>query len=265
MFPDFKHRINAGREAVLAQCDFFAKFFADVESDWKEDDSRVTFADFAISEKIFAELRRYFPKDDYCSEESDPADEPRDLTARYAWVLDPIDGTNNYALGMSTCGISLALLRDGMPAYGFFYDFSRNSLMEGGPGQGLFDAKKPVTIKKGELEPQSIIGLHFPVSEERLKWLTPLLTNYRARSLGSGALVLAYVASGRLDGCFDHKVKVWDVAASYALLLGGGGEAHFISESPFPLRRFCAQMPTLCYYAGTPAFCRMMHDRVKVL
>ena len=119
-----RHRINAGRVAVRNQVAFFGRQFGDVSSEWKEDDTRVTFADFAISEKIFAELRQNFPQDDYCSEEASPLDETLALEARFAWVVDPIDGTNNYALGCSFCAISLALLLDGVPVYGFIYDHS---------------------------------------------------------------------------------------------------------------------------------------------
>ena len=98
-----RHRINAAREAVRDQIAFFGRQFGQVVSEWKEDDTRVTFADFAISEKLFAELRRDFPQDDYCSEEASPLDEVSELSARYAWVIDPIDGTNNYALGFPVC------------------------------------------------------------------------------------------------------------------------------------------------------------------
>ena len=108
-----RHRINAGREAVKAQTAFFGRQFGQVASEWKEDDTRVTFADFAISENVFAALRRDFVEDDYCSEEASPQDEVIDLGEGFAWIIDPIDGTNNYALGFSVCAISLALLHDG--------------------------------------------------------------------------------------------------------------------------------------------------------
>jgi myo-inositol-1(or 4)-monophosphatase len=97
------------------------------------DETRVTFADFAISENILTELRRSFPDDDFLSEEGNPADEVLPLRARFAWLLDPIDGTNNYALGMPACAISLALLRDGEPLYGFVYDLGREGWSRAGP------------------------------------------------------------------------------------------------------------------------------------
>ena len=121
----FRHRINAARVAISDQVDFFISQFGDVASEWKADDSRVTFADFAISEKTIAALRASFPEDDYCSEESGNPGEVQELKARYAWVIDPIDGTDNYALAMPMCAISLALLRDGEPVYGFLYDLNK--------------------------------------------------------------------------------------------------------------------------------------------
>ncbi len=258
MDKQLKHRINAGQVAVMNQVDFFHRQFGDVKSDWKEDDTRVTFADFAISEKIFAELRKSFPKDDYCSEESNPMDEVQELQARYAWMLDPIDGTNNYALGIPICAISLALLKNGMPVYGFLYDMSRKILIKGGPGFGLYDGRSLAKVKTSPMNSQSLVGLHFPLRPDVCDQLRPLLTGHRLRSLGSGALNLAYAAVGRLDGALDYKVKVWDMAAAYALLAAGGGGIHFLEESVFPLRKFHPQLPSAPLFAGSLPFCQYM-------
>ncbi len=258
--PDVRHRINAGRTALLAQVDFFQKQFGRVASEWKEDDTRVTFADFAISEKMFAELRGQFPRDDFCSEEANPADEPQELRGTFAWVLDPIDGTNNYALGIPFCAISLALLLEGAPVYGFLYDLSRHTLIQGGPGRGLFDGTQKVTPPTGPLTDQSIIATHFPMPLDRLERLGPLLSAYRVRSLGSCALNLGYTALGKTAGCVDFKTKVWDVAAAAALIQASGQGLVFRGGSPFPLRQFHARMPSMEFYAGGPDFCRRMRD-----
>jgi len=249
-----RHRINAGREAVRDQVAFFGRQFGDVSSEWKEDDTRVTFADFAISEKLFAELRRDFPKDDYCSEESNPLDETQHLEARFAWVVDPIDGTNNYALGCSFCAISLALLLDGVPVYGFIYDHSTEDLLEGGVGYGLLRNQKKVDRDAAIADAQTMIGLHFPMSCEQLEKLSPLLAKYRVRCIGSGALTAAYVATGYLSGVIDYRVKVWDIAAAYALCQAVGAVWHFTGESLFPMKSFHPQMGFSPYYAGSELF-----------
>lgn len=249
-----RHRINAGRVAVRDQIAFFERQFGEVSSEWKEDDTRVTFADFAISEKLFAELRRSFAQDDFCSEEANPQDETLLLEAPFAWVVDPIDGTNNYALGCPFCAISLALLHNGEPIYGFIYDHSTQALYEGGPGFGLLRNGKRVDRDAQAAEAQTMIGLHFPMSEEQLVPIMPLISKYRVRCLGSAALTGLYVATGYLTGVVDYRVKVWDIAAAYPLCEAVGLGWQFRGDSPFPLRSFHPGMRFSPFAAGSDAF-----------
>jgi len=258
-----RHRINAGRVAVKAQTAFFGRQFGQVASEWKADDTRVTFADFAISENVFAALRRDFAEDDYCSEEANPLDEVLILGAGFAWVIDPIDGTNNYALGFPVCAISLALLHDGMPVYGFIYDYSTDALLEGGAGFGLQRNQKTMNRDRMAADAQTMLGLHFPIDLELLDKLKPLLAKYRVRCLGSGALSAAYVATGYLTGVVDFRVKVWDIAAAYALCAGAGVAFRFLEASPFPLRAFHPQMDFCPYLAGTDAVCEELQAQLR--
>lgn len=258
-----RHRINAGRVAVKAQTAFFGRQFGQVASEWKADDTRVTFADFAISENVFAALRRDFAEDDYCSEEANPLDEVLTLAAGFAWVIDPIDGTNNYALGFPVCAISLALLHDGMPVYGFIYDYSTDALLEGGAGFGLQRNQKTMNRDRMAADAQTMLGLHFPIDLELLDKLKPLLAKYRVRCLGSGALSAAYVATGYLTGVVDFRVKVWDIAAAYALCAGAGVAFRFLEASPFPLRAFHPQMDFCPYLAGTAAVCEELQAQLR--
>lgn len=248
-----RRRIHAGREALKSQIGFFTRQFGEVPSEWKADDTRVTFADFAISEQMAMHLRRDFPEDDFCSEEASAMDEDQVLEAAFAWVLDPIDGTNNYALGFPVCAISLALLHDGQPVYGFLYDHASGSILEGGPGQGLYRNRKRLNRDSLAAEAQTMLGLHFPMPTEIQRALEPLLARYRVRCLGSGALTLAQVATGYLSGAVDFRVKVWDLAAACALCEATGMSVQFIGDSPFPLRKFNPKMDYCPYYAGSPA------------
>jgi len=248
---NLRHRINAGRVAVRAQIPFFSRQFGQVESEWKADDTRVTFADFAISEKLFSDLRRDFPGDDFCSEESSPMDEEMVLAGDFAWVVDPIDGTNNYALGFPVCAISLALLYEGVPVYGFVYDHSTNSLYEGGPGQGLQRNQKKLSRDATAAEAQTMIGAHFPMEIERQSKLADLFAKYRVRCFGSAALSATYVATGYLTGAIDYRVRIWDIAAAHALCAAAGLHWQFIDDSPFPAKRFHPQQAACPYYVGT--------------
>jgi myo-inositol-1(or 4)-monophosphatase len=255
--------VNAARVALRDQTAFFEAQRGRVSSDWKADETRVTFADFAISEKIFEELGRSFRDDQFLSEESGLMDEVVPLEAKYAWVLDPIDGTNNYALGLSCCAISLALLKQGVPVYGLIYDGSTHELLEGGPGLPLRVNGKKHSSPDLPLEKRtSVIALHFPLPEGRSHDLSGLLETYRVRSLGSAALHLAYVALGRLDGALDERVRIWDVAAACALLAAAGKGIRFLGEPPFPVKTFALDAPFIRYFAGSPDFLDMMQNRL---
>jgi myo-inositol-1(or 4)-monophosphatase len=247
-----RHRVNAARVAIQNQTSLFRELFGQVVSEWKADETRVTFADYAITEKLFAELRRSFAEDQFISEESVPMDEVVELDSRYIWILDPIDGTNNYALGMAACAISLALLKEGEPVYGLIFDGSTGQLIEGGPGYGIrMDGRRFKPIGRTFEERTGIIGMHFPLPEKRVESLATLMQTYRVRSLGSAALQLAYVALGRLDGSLDEKVRVWDVAAAVAILGASDREIRYLSNPPFPLKKLDMQADYIRYMAGS--------------
>ena len=159
-------RIEAAQRAVLAQTELMHREFGRAQSQWKSDGTRVTPVDLAISANIFRELGEQFPEDQFFSEELTQVDAPIPVTARFSWVLDPIDGTNNYAMGLAHCAISLALLENGQPIYGVIYDMSRRSLIHGGPGFGVKDGGREVHVLAGGLHRQALIGFHSPISKE---------------------------------------------------------------------------------------------------
>src|SRR5471032_1359819 len=119
--PELLTRIAAAKHAVLAQTGLLHREFGRAESRWKSDGTRVTAIDIAISENIFRELRAQFPADQFLSEELAETAAPIPVTATFSWVLDPIDGTNNFALGIPHCAISLGLCVHGEPVYGTIY------------------------------------------------------------------------------------------------------------------------------------------------
>lgn len=250
-----RHRINAGRVAIKDQIAFFRRHFGQVSSDWKADASRVTFADIAISENLFATLKKDFSNDDFCSEEMSSKDSSIKLTGDFAWVLDPIDGTNNFALGFPLCCISLALLHEGVPVYGFVYDFSVNSLLEGGNGFGFLKDQQKCVSLRDDREAQQIIGMQFPIEPSLFQKLTPIFSTFKIRALGSSTLLGSLATQGYLSGVLDVRAKVWDIAATYALAEAVGNGFNFLCDSPFPLREFHPSLPQCPYFTGSKAFC----------
>ncbi len=250
---ELSSRIQAGRQAVQAQVGFLHDQFGRAASHWKHDGSRVTDADLAISGAIFEELGRRFPGDDLFSEELSVGSSPLPRKGEWSWVLDPIDGTNNYALGVPVTAISLGLLRDGEPVYGFLYDLGRRSFFHGGPGQGVWDGDvrlQPQFGRSGRHE--RIIATHSPVDERYLPLISTILTKYKLRGFGSGALHLTYASLGMIDVCMDFTVKVWDIAAAAAIARETGAPMHFLATSPFPLQQFDLKMKPVPYCAGSP-------------
>ena len=96
------------------------------------------------------------------------------------------------------------------------------------------------------------------MSFNQLEKLAPLMSKYRVRCIGSGALMAAYAATGYLTGVIDYRVKVWDIAAAYALCGSVGLKWVFTETSPFPLKQFHPQMGFSPYHAGTGSFIDLM-------
>lgn len=253
-------RIEAARRAVLAQTDLLHREFGRAESNWKYDGSRVTAIDVAISDGIVRELSQQFPDDQYFSEEQSVTEEPRQVTTRFSWVLDPIDGTNNFALGLVHCAIALALCEQGEPVYGVVYDLSRRTLMHGGPGFGMFDGTRAARVSTAAFTRETIVGFHSPTEKTRLPQAAGVLGAFKIRALGSATLHLAYVAAGLLDGCVDFNVKIWDLAAAIPLVRAGGGEVHFLNGEQLPMRRFDLKMNRIFYIAGGPVMCSRLRE-----
>ena len=258
--PDLLARIAAAKHAVLAQTELLHREFGRVASKWKSDGSRVTAVDIAISENIFRELRAQFPSDQYFSEELADTDAPIAVTAPFFWVLDPIDGTNNFALGIPQCAIALALCQAGEPVYGVVYDLSRRTLMHGGPGFGMHDGERETRVYTAPMNKETLVGFHSPFDKSLMPLATGVLSQFKIRGLGSATLHLAYVAAGILDGCVDYNVKIWDLAAAIPLVKAAGGEVHFLNGEQLPMRQFDLKMGRIFYVAGSPAMCARLRE-----
>ncbi len=262
--PDLLARIAAAKTAVLAQTDLLHREFGRAESKWKSDGTRVTAVDVAISENIFRELRAQFPADQFFSEELADTDAPIPVTARFSWVLDPIDGTNNFALGIPHCAISLALMEQGDAVYGVVYDLSRRTLLHGGPGFGVKDGDRDVHVSTAAFSRETLVGFHSPFDKTLLPMASGVLSEFKIRGLGTATLHLAYVAAGILDGCVDFNVKIWDLAAAIPLVRAAGGEVHFLNGEQLPMRQFDLKMKRIVYVAGSPAMCAKLQALMKV-
>jgi myo-inositol-1(or 4)-monophosphatase len=259
---DLEQRIEVAKRAVLAQTELLHREFGRTRSMLKADGTRVTPVDLAISANLQQAMAAAFPADEFFSEEMAQPGGPVPLRARFAWIVDPVDGTNNYAVGVPYCAISLGLLEHGVPVYGVVYDLGRRVLMHGGPGRGLWDGDRPAQVRPEPPHKLSLIGFHSPAEPGFGPQGERIIANFKIRGLGSATLHLAYVAAGILDGVVEHSAKVWDIAAACALCAGGGGEMHQLNGTLYPLRQFDLNMPRIRYVAGNAAVCAALRRTI---
>lgn len=191
----------------------------------------------ALIEKILA---RAFPRIPVLGEEGNTGD----VTAEYRWVIDPIDGTVNYAFGIPHAATSIALQYQGQSVVGVIYDPFANELwttIKGGPTRLN---GKVVRVSQHTQVEESIIALGFSKSQDNLVKCLPHMARLtrrarKVRIMGSAAIELAYVACGRLDAYVERTINLWDVAAGCLLVENAGGE-FYTRPAPGGKLRMCA-------------------------
>ena len=162
--------------------------------------------------------------------------------ARCRWIIDPVDGTTNFAHGLALFCVSIALEIDGRIELGVVYDPIAEELFvaERGDGARLNGAPLQVTDCDTLVDALLVTGFPYTVREDRRQQVAvfaAMLEEAQAvRRLGSAALDLCYVAAGRFDGFWEQSLKPWDMAAGALIVLEAGGHVTGIDGRPFDLR-----------------------------
>lgn len=191
----------------------------------------VTDADVAAQHLILARLQAAFPADVVLSEEGR---HDVDLTTGTpTWVIDPLDGTSNYAHQLPMFAVSIGLLQNGRPVAGAIYDPLRRELFFAEAGRGAFarvGRGRPQRLMVSGVDQlsEAMVASGWPREDElraQAARLVPRIGNasHNLRLTGSAALILAYLAAGRLDASFHLALQPWDVAAGAAIVLEAGG------------------------------------------
>jgi myo-inositol-1(or 4)-monophosphatase len=159
--------------------------------------------------------------------------------AQHRWVFDPLDGTTNYAHGLPIFCASLGLEIDHRTAVGAVYDATREELFTAERGAGAFLNGSPLKTSTTATLRDALLVTGFPYTvHEQADELVALFGTFigRARAvrrLGSAALDLCYVASGRFDGFWEQHLKPWDVSAGALIVEEAGGRITGMDGSPF--------------------------------
>jgi len=196
--------------------------FESAQVDWKRDDSMITNADLEIQAWLADEIESAFPEDGILGEEG-LAPGPRRLDATYVWVLDPLDGTNNFGRGIPGFSVSVGVLRAGRPLAGAVYDPLADQLFRAAEGKGAWCNERELRLEPAGLGPRSLFTVRAPFRDGVPPWVEGWMQRYRLRRVGSTALHLCYVALGALAIVHDHAASLWDIAGAAPIVLEAGG------------------------------------------
>ncbi len=193
----------------------------------KNDHELVTTADLRSEEFLRERLADIVPGAGFLGEETS---DPGDLPDPPFWVVDPLDGTNNYAHGYPMFSVSIALWDGERVVFGCVHDPVRGESFTAEAGEGAWLNGSPIHCTSKEDLDECLIATGFPYHRKEgdlgldLSTLEFFLERVQGvRRCGSAALDLSYVACGRLDGFFEEHLKPWDMAAGHLLVTEAGG------------------------------------------
>lgn len=203
----------------------------------------VTDADQAAELVIAGGITAAFPDHRLIAEEGARGNE----SSSYGWVIDPIDGTTNYAHRLPQFAVSIALEFHGEPVIGVVYDPMRDELFHARIGRGAFVNDRPIHVSGTADLIASLLasGFSYNIEERPMSYALWIDINDQAQGLrraGAAALDICYVAAGRLDGYFEKPVNAWDIGAGAIIVLEAGGRLSALDGTPFGLydRTICA-------------------------
>ncbi len=211
-------------------------FQANVEIRYKGEIDLVTEADVASERALLSRIQSAFPDHAVLAEESGGIDR----ASPWLWVVDPLDGTTNFAHGFPVFSVSIALLHEGQRALGVVYDVMRDELFTARRGEGAFLNGRPIRVSRTPRLAEALLVTGFPYDRHE----SPLDNTREFRALlrrchgvlrvGSAALDLASVAAGRLDGYWEFRLSPWDLAAGALLVEEAGGHVTTPHGDPLP-------------------------------
>ncbi|MFM0354371.1 inositol monophosphatase family protein [Paraburkholderia nemoris] len=224
MHPMLNIAINAARRA--AQIITRASLDLDLlQVSKKQHNDFVTEVDKASEAAIIDTLTTAYPDHAILAEESGQSDNE----SEYQWIIDPLDGTTNFIHGFPYYCVSIALAHKGIVTQAVVYDPTRNDLFTATRGCGAFLNDRRIRVAGRDRLADGLIGTGFPFRDTAdLDAYTRLFAEMTGacaglRRPGAGALDLANVAAGRLDGFFEQGSSAWDMAAGSLLITEAGG------------------------------------------
>jgi myo-inositol-1(or 4)-monophosphatase len=216
--------IEAARAGAAEIVRFFNKEFTITNKEGIN--NPVTEADHASEKAIFSTIREHFPEHYILSEEAGKIVQE----SEYKWIIDPIDGTINFAHGIPLNCVSIGIEHKGEMILGCVYNPHMNEMFIAEKGKGAFLNDRPIKVSNQQHALNACLVTGFPytyldmpngpleIFERFIRKGVPV------RRLGSAAIDLCWVAAGRFDGFYEHKLEAWDSAAGFLMVEEAGGK-----------------------------------------
>lgn len=216
--------------------------------DYKAGHELVTSADLAADQLIRTQLQQHFPEHGILSEESSPDYSNTQSLYQPMWIIDPIDGTVNYAHGLQQVGISIAYAEQGEVKAGVVYSPFTGECFAAISGEAATLNGEKIRVSQTHELRKALVATGFPYDKSKVPALLPrlhkILTQCQdLRRGGSAAMDICYVACGRLDAYYET-VSPWDFAAARLIALQAGAQAGHLDGCPegYPTALYGEQM-----------------------
>ena len=231
--PELPPKSRSGREALdvaqeaarVAGRIIQDRFQTSLQISFKGPADIVTDVDLAAEKAVLDLLREEYPEFGSLAEESQPVD----TGSPFTWVVDPLDGTRNFASGIPHFCTVVALAHQGEIVLGVTYDPMRDELFSAELGKGALFNGAPMSVSDVDQIDQAVLCFDLGYLDEKaglaldlLRSLLPGIQGFRL--MGSAGLGLAYAAAGRVDIYFHHSLSPWDMASGLLLAREAGGE-----------------------------------------
>lgn len=237
----FHDLTNTAVQAALAAGELLRKGFGTHFSIQHKEGQHnlVTEYDHKAEESILHHIRSRYPNSQFLAEETGGSG---DTQAPLTWIVDPLDGTVNFAHNIPVFAISIGLQKEGHLFSGVVYQPITQELFVAEKGKGAFLNGQRIKVSSTKLLKESILATGFPynLAENPFHCIDHFVDILRAgipiRRLGAAAIDLAYLAAGRFEGFFEVSLSPWDCAAGELLVQEAGGVVTHWNGSPFDLQ-----------------------------
>ena len=231
----------------------------------KNNSEMLTQADPICQKIIIDRIRETYPDHGFIAEEGKDGQllriPPRGDQS-FWWVIDPIDGTNNFANSLLCFCVSIAVMLDGQPILGVIFDPATDSMITGAQDMDAQLNSSRITVSEDDIGPYASFAVDSHLNARTNHGAAQIMGQTRFRSLGATALHLAYVAKGSLIGMVATSAKLWDIAAGTIIIERAGGIVTDIDGNkifPVSLENYNSE------YFGILATNKKIHDRtVKI-